>query len=88
MKLKYRFAVRPIDGHHVAVAVGKDNAAFRGMIRLNGTGGFIFNMLLNETTAEDIVHGLCREYGIDETEAIDSVNEFICGLKERGLIED
>lgn len=88
MKLKYKFVVRTIDGHPVAVAVGKDNAVFRGMIKLNDTGGFIFRMLSEDTTAIDIARGLCREYDVPEDEALRSVNEFIDGLKEGGLIED
>ena len=45
MKLKYKFVVREIDGTHVAVAVGKDNEKFNGMIKLNKSGAVIFNLL-------------------------------------------
>ena len=88
MKLKYKFVVRTIDNHPVAVAVGKDNAYFRGMIKLNDTGGFIFRMLSDDITAIEIARGLCKEYDVPEDEALRSVNEFIDGLKDSGLIED
>ena len=89
MRLKYKFVVRTIDGHPVAVAVGRDNASFRGMIKLNDTGGFIFGMLSEGNTTEtEIVRGLLSEYEVSEEEAVRAVNEFVSKLRDCGLIED
>ena len=47
MKLKYQFVVSKFGGKPVAVAVGRDNACFNGMIKLNDGGEVLFK-LLNE----------------------------------------
>lgn len=88
MKLKYNFVTREIDGRTVAVAVGKDNAAFNGMIRLNGTGAFIFGMLARDTTAEAIADGLTAEFDVSAEDAAAAVEGFVEKLRERGLIEE
>ena len=63
MKLKYNFVVREIGGKPVAVAVGKDNDKFNGMIKLNSTGEFIFEMLKNDTTLDEIAAAMAEKYG-------------------------
>lgn len=88
MKLKYKFVIREIDNNPVAVAVGRDNAFFRGMIKLNHTGGFIFEMLSGNTTPEAIVNELCRKYDVSTDEATDEVNDFLRRLRDEGLIEE
>ncbi|MBE6708830.1 MAG: PqqD family protein [Ruminococcaceae bacterium] len=86
MKLKYNFVVRNIDGRPVAVAVGKDNAEFNGMIRLNDTGKFIFDLLSVDTTEADIVAGLTDNYEVDKSEAESAVKEFLQKLRDNGLL--
>ena len=54
MKLKYNFVMNDVAGKKVAVAVGDDLIRFNGFIKMNDTGAFIFNMLKNDVTQEDI----------------------------------
>ena len=87
MKLKYNFVVRSVAGRSVAVAVGEDNAKFNGMVKLNETGEFIFNMLIGDGTAiEDIIKALMDKYSIDEATAKDAADGFIGTLAQNGLI--
>ena len=86
MKLKYNFVIRDIDGRPVAIAVGKDNAEFNGMIRLNDTGKFIFDLLSVDTTEGDIVTGLTGNYDVDVNEAESAVKEFVQKLRDNGLL--
>ena len=88
MKLKYKFVVRNIDGNPIAVTVGRDNAKYRSMIKLNNTGAFIFERLANETTVEAIAGDMVNEYGIPMDEAASAVAEFVDGMRSRGLIEE
>lgn len=88
MKLRYNFVVRNIDGRPVAVAVGKDNAEFNGMIRLNDTGKFIFDLLSVDTTEADIVTGLTSNYEVDVSEAESAVKEFLQKLRDNGLLTE
>lgn len=88
MKLKYKFVVREIDGRAVAVAVGKDNSRFRGMIKLNSTGRFIFEKLFEDRTAEDIAVALSDEYAVSAEDALAEVTEFADKLRNGGLLEE
>ena len=87
MKLKYKFVVKSVAGKSVAVAVGSDNATFNGMVKLNETGEFIFNMLNGEgTTIADISAALMKKYDIDEATATGAAESFVASLNANGLI--
>ncbi|MBR5783248.1 MAG: PqqD family protein [Clostridia bacterium] len=89
MKLKYEFVIRKVGGTAVAMAVGTDNVAFNGMVKLNTTAEFIFSMLnAGETTMDDIVAAMVKEYDIDENTARDAAESFIGGLRGDGLIAE
>lgn len=85
MKLKYNFVINNVAGETVAVSVG--NGDFNGYIKLNETGAFIFNALKKDTTREDIINALMKEYP-DATPdaAAESVDELLQKLKKAELL--
>lgn len=85
MKLKYNFVINNVAGETVAVSVG--NSDFNGYIKLNETGAFIFNALKKDTTREDIINALMKEYP-DATPdaAAESVDELLQKLKKAELL--
>lgn len=88
MKLKYNFVTNKVADKIVAVAVGGDAEKFSGFIKMNETGAFIFNMLKNDVTEEEIVSALEKEYeGATKEELADTVKEFIGRFKESGVTE-
>ena len=88
MKLKYKFVVKSIAGKSVAVAVGNDNGNFNGMVKLNETGEFIFNMLNGDgTTVEEIAAAAMAKYDIDEATAIEAVKAFVANLEGSIILE-
>lgn len=88
MKLKYNFVVRDVGGSPVAVAVGKDNAKFNGMIKLNASGEFIFKMLCEDTTVDEIVFALLEKYDIIVEVAQQTVVEYIDNFRKNNLITE
>lgn len=87
MKLKYNFVTREIDGVNVAVAVGKDNEKFNGMIKLNESGVFIFQKLCEGNVSEgDVVNALMEKYDVTEEKALQTVKSFIDQLRKSDLI--
>lgn len=88
MKLKYNFVVRQIGGKAVAVAVGKDNAKFNGMIKLNKTGELIFDCLKNDTTVEEITDKLCSKFNAESDIARKDVESYLNELRKADLIEE
>ena len=89
MKLKYNFIVRKVNDRAVAVAVGEDCVNFNGMVKLNPTGEFVFNMLNSgDVSAADIIAAVIEKYDVDEKTATDAVNAYIDSLRSSGLIEE
>lgn len=87
MKLKYNFVINQVAGETVAVSVGNNDGKFNGYIKLNETGSFIFNALKNDTTREQIIEDLLKQYP-DATlqEVSDSVDDLIEELSEADLL--
>lgn len=88
MKLKYKFIIREIGDTFVAAAVGDDVTEFNGMIKLNETGKFIFELLLKNVDFDIIVDKITEKYTVSKSEAINAVSVFIDKLKSKGLIEE
>lgn len=87
MKIKSGFVTRRIGDKIVGIAVGKRTKEFNGMITINETGEYIWKCLETETTTEQIVSKLMKEYSIDETTALSAVNSFVDKLKEFNLLD-
>ena len=87
MKRKDGFIVRQIADQNVAVAVGEASRTFRGMIKLNGTGLMIWNLLEDDITENGIVAALTERYEVDDETARADVRRFIAVLAEAGIVE-
>ncbi len=87
MKLKYEFVINNVAGETVAVSVGNNDGRFNGYIKLNETGAFIFKMLKNDTTREEIINALMKQYP-DATQdaAEESVDSLIEQLSKAELL--
>lgn len=87
MKIKDGFVLHSVGDENVVVAIGKMTKKFRGMIRLNSTGAFIFRQLEKETDEKKIVDALISEYGIDEQTATTAATTFVSQLKDAGVLD-
>ncbi len=86
MKLKYNFIVRNVAGQAVALPVGNTDNEFSGMIKLNSVGEFIFKLLENDITIDEIVSKITESYDISAEEAKNAVDSFLETLKNNELI--
>ena len=87
MKIKEGFVLHSVGDENVVVAIGKMTAQFRGMIRLNSTGAFIFRCLEKDTDEKGIVDALISEYSIDEATAVAAATSFISQLENAGVLD-
>lgn len=87
MKIKNDFIVKEISGSTVVIPVGNRVADFNGMLKLNETGVFLFNLLKNDTTIEALVQSLVDEYEVTKEKANEDVVSFVNKLKEADIIE-
>ena len=87
MKIKNDFIVKEISGSTVVIPVGNRVADFNGMLKLNETGVFLFNLLKNDTTIDVLVQNLVDEYEVKKEKANEDVITFVNKLKEADIIE-
>lgn len=89
MKLRYQFVVQKVGGKPVAVAVGRDNEKFNGMIKLNESGELVFKLLSNEDLTEaEILSRFAAQYGVTEESFKDEVLAFIDQLRKNDLLNE
>lgn len=82
MKIKKGFILRKFGNEYMAVAVGEAGKDFNGMIRMNEAGAYIWNLLKDDTTKEEVINKMCEYYdGLDRATAEADLNEFLETVK-------
>ena len=87
MKIKDGFILREVAGSYIVVAVGSAVKTFNGVINLNQTGAFLWELLQKGAEKEDLVKALLEEYEVDEQTASKDVDLFIERLEQANLIK-
>ena len=87
LKLKKDFIFRKIAGDNVVVPIGQQISEFNGLIKLNNSGAFLWNILKEGSSKEELVDKLQEEYEVDQDFAENDVEKFIQILKERDMLE-
>lgn len=87
MKIKDGFAMRNISGSNIVVPVGKTANEFNGMITLNSTGGFLWEVFCKGATKDEALKQLTAAYDVNEEKAMKDIEKFIEILKENDLVE-
>ena len=86
MKRNPEFLLREVAGSQVAVPVGTATAAFPGMITLNGTGAYLWQLLETEQTIESLTAALVARYEVAAEVARADVSAFVQRLIPTGAI--
>lgn len=86
MKIKEGYILREVLGNFIVVAVGDAALDFNGVISLNETGAFLWNVLAEDVTEEGLLKALTDEYEIDEKTAKDDVSKFLDKLREAEIL--
>lgn len=87
MKIKDGYLLRDVAGSTVVVPLD-DSLTFHGMIKLNGSGKFLWEQLAEEKTREELLQALCKAYEIDEATAAQDLDAFLSHLREMGVLAD
>ena len=87
MKIKSGFVIREIAGQYMAVPVGERVNDLHGMIALNETGAFIWKLLENEKTEEELAEALTEDYDVSFEEALEAVKEFHELMRKERVLE-
>ena len=82
MQIKSGFILRKVGTQYVVAATGEASKNFNGMIRLDESGAFAFELLRNEITEEALLSVLAEKYAVTETELQPDLKHFLEKLKE------
>lgn len=88
MKIKDGFLLRQVANNHVVVPVGTQAVDFRCIITLNEVGAFLWKLLEQDCTAEDLVEALLSEYDVTADIASADVARFVANLYEKNLLDE
>ncbi len=87
MKIKSGFIAKEIAGQHVVIALGAASKIFNGIIKLNESGKFIWDLLLNDIEREAVIEAMLAEYDVTRETAEADVDKFIAELKGANILE-
>ena len=87
MKISTGYILKKVAGKNIVVSVG-DNSGFNGMITLNDTGAFFWNLLEKDTTTDEMLKKVMAEYDVSSDEASKDIDNFINKLRKEGILED
>lgn len=86
MKRSENFLLREVADTKVLVPVGEAMAKFPGMVTLNGTGAFIWELLEKEQTLQSLTEALMEHYAVEREQARTDAEAFINQLIPTGAI--
>ncbi len=86
MKIKEGFVLKNVADATIVVPTGKTSLDFNGMITLNDTGAFLWRLLEDETTEEQMLAAMLKEYDVDEATARTGIARFVAKLANEGLL--
>ena len=87
MKIKKGFVAKEIAGQYVVVALGAASKIFNGIIKLNDSAKFIWDMLSEGAEKTEIVDALLAEYDVDKETAERDVDAFVVQLEGANILE-
>lgn len=84
MRIKDGLIVKKVMGDYVVMASNSD--IFKGMLKLNETGYFIFKAMKEDIDFDDIVEKLTDEYDVSKDKAEEDLKIILDCLDDAGLI--
>ena len=89
MKIKSGFVLEEVGGSYLAVAVGERAESFSALVKLNGTGAFLWNLMKDkDVTREELLDSVMNTYeGVSRERALADIIAFEEKLKDGGILE-
>lgn len=88
MKIKEGFVTREIANTIIAVPTGELVNVFRGMIKLTDSSKFVWDLLQEDITIDEIASKVSQKYDIDINKAKADAEKFINNLRNANIIEE
>ncbi|MCQ2385722.1 MAG: PqqD family protein [Clostridia bacterium] len=86
MQIKSGFIVRQVGSRFVAAPTGERAKEIEGMVALSETGAFLWKIMVNPCTEEDLVKALTGEYDVTPEKAAEDVRRFVDYLTKEHIL--
>lgn len=88
MRISPDFILREVAGEAIVIPVGEAARHLSGLIALNESGRFLYQLMAQERTEEELVNAMLDTYEVDPTTAAADVAEFLALLREHHMLAD
>ena len=87
MRVEKEFVLREIAGDYIIIPTGKTVIDFNGLITVNEVGAFLWNMLQEEVSLDELLQGVLKEYEVEAEVAREDIIEFLDNLRDGGILK-
>lgn len=87
MKIKEDFILRKVADSYIVVPVNQLTLDFNGIINLNESGAFLFELLQKGATREELIEKMLDEYEVSKEIAEKDIDKFIEMVKSADVLE-
>lgn len=88
MKIRSGYMLRQVIDTYVIMGIGSGNYAPNQIMSLNETGVFLWKLMENQVSKQELIAALCKEYEVTPDVASADVEAFLTQLSTKGLIEE
>lgn len=87
MKVNQDYELRNILDEHIVLPKGSEMEDFSGAIILSEVSAFVWNLLQEDVTEEEILSAVTTEYEVTEEQARQDLEKLLKQLDEYGVLE-
>lgn len=87
MKIKDGFVLRNVIDEFIVMPTGSNIAKFEGAVVLNEVSAFIYKLLENPMSRDDLLTAVLNEYEVDEATAAADLDALLEKLSDMGVLE-
>lgn len=86
MRLSQDFLLRPFAGKMIAVSVSDRGVTKNAFVTLNSSAAFVWELLQQEITYEELLSALLSKYDVDEITAKTDLDAFLSQARDSGIL--
>ncbi len=88
MKIKKEYVLRPFADRFLAISTEETGPEQNVLITLNSSGAYVWQLLQQPMSYEQVLHKLMEKYDVDEQLARADLDRFIAAVKKANLLEE